>query len=90
MESIYALSTGERKLTEGRSILLEDITMRNEASGARSKGETVPKEQREKKMQEVEASTLGVKVFAAATNRFLEKINIRRDSGREQKVASTK
>ena len=46
--------------------------MRSEAGGARSKGETVLKEQREKKSQEVEASTLRLKIFVAAINRFPE------------------
>ena len=32
----------------------------------------MPREQREKKLQGVEASTLGLKVFAAATNKFPE------------------
>ena len=36
----------------------------------RSKEETKPKEQREKKVQEIEAKTVGLKIYAAASNKF--------------------
>ena len=48
MESIYALSTRKRKFTEGRSMSMEDIPMKSKSGKAESKGETLPKEQREK------------------------------------------
>ena len=53
---------------------LEDIPMRSEAEAMRSKAVTRPKEQREKKSLEMDTSSLGLKIYAAAANRFRELI----------------
>ena len=70
MESIYSLAARERKFTEGRSLSMEDIPMRTEAGARRSEVGTRPKEQREKKSLEMDASSLGLKIYAAVTNKF--------------------
>ena len=51
MESIYSLTARERRMSEGRSLSLEDICMREER-GMGGEGDSVrPKEHREKKVQ---------------------------------------
>ena len=74
MESIYSLAARERRLTEGRSISLEDISMRSETGTVSKDVSTRPKEQRERKVQEVEAADIGLKIYSAATNKFPEQI----------------
>ena len=49
---------------------LEDVTVREESGAFRRTEEAKPKEQREKKGQETEAKSLGLKIYAAESNRF--------------------
>ena len=48
--------------------------VRSEVGSVRSEEATRPKEQREKKSLKEDASTLGLKIYAAVANRFLEQI----------------
>ena len=48
--------------------------MRSEAETERREESARPKEQRERKMQEVEAADLGLKIHTAASNKFPEQV----------------
>ena len=53
---------------------MENISMRSEAETVRRDESACPKEQRERKVQEVEAADLGLKIYAAAANKFPEQM----------------
>ena len=66
----YATAKIERE--KGTSLSMEDIPLRSEAGPPKSKEETRPKEQREKRSVEVEETILGLQIYAGAANRFPE------------------
>ena len=82
MESIYSLAVRERKISEGRSLSLEDITKREERGAVRREERVAvrreervkSKDQRERKLQVMDAKGLGVKIHVAETTSFPEKI----------------